>query len=231
MKKIVKLLLVFLILATILPGASLASTKEEIEDFSSTITMGMMLIHMKSEGNFRYCVIPITPQHLIAQNYPDYLDKRYSKEKILQKAKAVVAELEGKLVALFLLNFTGDFTSKGETSKEIPDDFNEYVFVENDKGDFVRCIKADIPLMGSVVNYINDSVAIPLTFSLTYEKDGKQFSILENTEYIEFVVGGLGFKDNRFKYNLPLFKMIEQIPEPLKQLYTELGLQEYPRQK
>jgi len=222
--KVILLLLVFFIIFT---GSAFTSEKEEIEDYASAMASALMVTHMKSEGNFMYCVVPTVPQHVIACDYPGYLEKRYTKKQIIEKAKSKLAVLEDKLSAVFLISFTGDLQSKGETDKEIPEDFAEYLFLENDKGDFVRCSKANIPMFNTA-NVINESIFVELEFPLNYEKNGKQVSILENTEYIEFVIGGLGFKENRFRYKLPLYKMGENIPQLLNELFIELDLTEYP---
>jgi len=216
--------LVFFIIFT---GSAFASEKEEIEDYASGITSTLMVTHVKSEGNFRYCVVPAVPQYMIAYDYPGYLEKRYTKKQIIEKAKNIYDITKNKLRVIFLISFTGDWQSKGETEKEIPEDFAEYLFLENDKGDFVRCSKANIPMFNTA-NVINESVVVELEFPLYYEKNGEQVSILENTEYIEFVIGGLGFKENRFRYKLPLYKMGENIPQLLNELFTELDLTEYP---
>lgn len=227
MKKGGKVILLSLVFFIIFTGSAFASEKEEIEDYASEITSTLMVTHMKSEGNFMYCIVPAVLQYEIAYDYPGYLEKRYTKKQIIEKVKSKLAALEDKLSTVFLISFTGDLQSKGETDKEIPEDFAEYLFLENDKGDFVRCSKANIPMFNTA-NVINETVIVELEFPLNYEKNGKQVSILENTEYIEFVIGGLGLKENRFRYKLPLYKMGENIPQLLNELFTELDLTEYP---
>jgi len=222
-----KIILLVLAFSIVFTGSAFASEKEEIEDYASAITLALMVTNMKSEGNFTYCVVPAVPQYIIAYDYQEYLEKRYTKKQIIEKVKSRLAVLEDKLSAVFFIGFAGDLQSKGETDKEIPEDFAEYLFLENDKGDFVRCSKANIPILNTV-NVINESVVVELEFPLNYEKNGKQIPILENTEYIEFVIGGLGFKENRFRYKLPLYKMGENIPQLLNELFTELDLTEYP---
>jgi len=46
--------------------------------------------------------------------------------------------------------------------------------------------------------------------------------------YIQFMVGGLGFEDNTFRYSLPIYEMNENIPDVLEELFIELGITEYP---
>jgi len=207
------------------------SVKNEIEKYASKLDYKLMLLHTKTEGNFLFYVAPIVPQHLLARTYLEYLEKRYSNERILKEAQLLIAPYKNKLPAVLLISFMGDWDSKGETSKTIPDDLADYLFLENDKGDYVHCLSAEIPFMENTVNIINDIASITLSFSLTYEKEGKKQSILENTDYIEFVIGGLGFEDNRTRYDLPLFTVTDEvldIPESLKELFVNLGLTEYP---
>lgn len=226
--KINKKSLLILLLIFLLTGISSASIKDEIENYVKTRSLVLVASHTKSEGHFKCFIVPAVPQDLLAHTYLEYLEKRYSKKIILQKTKELLIVGKDKLDAVFSINFIGDWQSKGETSKEIPDDFAEYLFLENDKEDFTRCTKTDIPFGGNIINTINNESIFRVTFALTYEKNGKQFSILEDTEYIEFVVGGLGLKDNRFRYRLPLFVITKNTPQPLKELFIELGLSQYP---
>jgi len=82
--RVILLLVVFLIVFT---GFVSASEKEEIKEYAVDIMSTLVFSHRKSEGNFNYCVVPILPQHLIAINYPTYLEKRYTKQQIMQKVE------------------------------------------------------------------------------------------------------------------------------------------------
>jgi len=226
--ELIKRFIVALLLASILVGSTYASITDEIEEYTGNLLASLMLTHTKIEGNFLFSIIPMTPQYLLAQTYPEYLEKRYSQERILKESRLLIAPYETILPAGLLVSLMGDWDSKGETSKTIPEDLSEYLFVENDSGDYARCLSADIPFMENTVNVISDTASIAVKFSLSYERGGKQESILENTEYIEFVIGGIGFKDNRIRYELPLFVITEDLPEPLRELFIELGLTEYP---
>lgn len=222
MKKWNKVVLLALLFCIIFAGFGFASEltlEEEFDNYFWNIVKTFTATHMKVENGFIYIVFPYSPQLIIAGVYPEYLEKGYTKQQIIQEVEKGLSNYDAEpwLDAYFSIGLLGG--TLDETRKKIPEDFVEYVFLVNDKGDSVR--GWEYGARGDAGEFIH----FYFEFPITYEKGG---SILENTEYIEFVVWGLGFKDNRFRYRLPLYKMGEDTPEPLKELFTELNITEYP---
>ena len=208
----------FILFFLVLVGQGKCTT---VENYAAEYREEMMSTHVVTEKDFRFCVFPLTPQYVIMYNYSGYLEKQYTEDMIMGKAQETIILFEDKIIATLLISYIGESTS---AQIEIPDDFQEYIFLENDKGYYVRCEKVDIPSMGNVIDFFNDTTTITLYFPLMYKKEEQKLSILENTEYIEFIVGGLDFKENKIRYELPLFEMTEDIPVGLKALYEKLDL-------
>lgn len=76
--------------------------------------------------------------------------------------------------------------------------------------------------MGSIINVINTSSAISLEFPSRFPDTNE--SIFAYTEKIKFVVGGLGFKNNEFEYEIPLSNLFSNAPPEIKKIYYEIGL-------
>lgn len=201
---------------------NIAFGQDTIKKYSEKKRNELMLSQLKREGNFAFVVMPYSVEIAIANSYSDWEEKRYSYKKKILKAKEIKNVYKNILHAFLFINFTGEWDSKGKTSLKIPDDIAEYIFLENDKGKFVRCNRASISLMAGTVNMFNESTAIPLEFSLKCPQTNE--SILKNTKKIKFKVGGLGFKNNKFEYEVPFSKLFSDAPESLKKIYYEIGL-------
>lgn len=227
MKRLSKVVYLLLSLCIVVSGFASASESENIRNYGEKKGQAIALGTMRSEGNFGYSTFLYPPQLLLPKVCAGYLEKRYTKERMIADTKQELVYFEDRVIGFCAIYFVGDWMSKGTTDKTIPSDFAEYIFLENDKGDYVRCSKADVPLF-STVNIANKSVVVSIEFPIYYEKDSKQVSIFENTEYVEIVVGGLGLKNNRFRQKLPLYEVDDDIPQLLKEIFIELDMTTYP---
>jgi hypothetical protein len=184
-------------------------------------TKMMEIAVTRVEGNFSFAVMPFTLEYGIAMRYPEWKEKRYSYSRMVQESKDMISMMKNANVFYLVLNYTGDISSGGKTEIKIDKDIGEYIFLENDKGEYVQCRKADVPFL-SMVCYFNDSVALTLIFPTKFPDTGK--SIFKNTKTLIVVVGGLGLKDNRFKFDLPFSMMFQDAPQHIKRLYYDTGL-------
>lgn len=226
---------VFVTFLTVCSSVVYAGKEDEsVKDYASRKTTELAKMQQRAEGHFDFTVAPLTLELLIADEYPKWQEKRYSHDKMVEKAKDFKSAYKDKLMAWLVVAFTGDWQSKGETSKKIPDDIAEYIFLENDKGKALPCESAEIPMMGSSVNTFNKLTVVQLKFS-TILPDTKK-SILEpwshsnpkGTKKIKFVVGGLGLKNKEFEYEVPFSKWFLDAPPALKKLYYDAGIWKKP---
>lgn len=194
------------------------------DDYTKKKILEIILSGLKDEGNFKFTVVPLPLELLVAQQYDEWEEKRYTYDEMILKAKAVQKQYENSVHALLAIYFIGEWDSKGETSKKIPEDIAEYIFLENDKGKALRCSQAIVPLMGGTVNYINESSQIHLEFPLRLKNTNE--SIFKDSEKIKFVVGGLGFKDNEIEYRLPFSELFLDAPTNIKNIYYDIGIWE-----
>ena len=204
-------------------------TQNTIETYYNSKIQEIMKSHYKREGYFTFSVMPMTIEWMIGQSYSNWLEKRYTKEEMISKAKALIKESEGSIHVMLTIAYLGDWNTEGETSKIIPSDIAEYIFIENEQGEYVRCEEADSPLGRSTVGIYNEISNISLKFPDAISDTGK--SIFNNSKKIRFVIGGLGFKDNQIEYDLPLSSLFLDSPQDVKEIYYEIGLwkPDYPK--
>jgi len=187
------------------------------KDYATQKTKALLLDNLKESGLFPYEVVPLSVEYTVIGWYPTWVEKRYSKQRMIAEAKAIADQDRGTVKALMTISFTGDFTSEGRTELKIPDDFAEYVFVENEKGNDFPCVKVDISPMGRTINSLNRTCVIVLTFSVTDD-------LYRGAESIIFTVGGLDLGDNVFKYRLPFSLDYQDCPEEIREVLVESGI-------
>ena len=165
------------------------------------------------EGDFALVVYLYTEEVAISEGYEEWVQKRYSKAKMVEEAKKVIQGRGKELRALLFIAFGGDIFSEGRTSIDIPTDFHEYIFAENERGEYLRC--TDTEGSHSSIGYFNELRTLILTFSKLTD-DGKD--IFENANELIFVIEGLGFEQNRISYSLPLSDYFTDMPEEQREI-------------
>jgi hypothetical protein len=195
-------------------------------DYGVEKIKSLALAHRIEEGNFVLAVVPRTPQIDVALVYPSWEEKRYSAAERIAKSKEIARLHDNKLMAVVYVVFSGDIMSQGETSKQIPDDFAEYVFLENDRGDAVRCTSATLPLFRSA-GAMSREVKVDVEFADLKAPSGR--SVLEGAKELRFVVGGLGFKSKTIRYAAPLRGLFGDAPRELRELFAGVETGSAPR--
>lgn len=189
------------------------------EDYSNGKMVELMKKYIKIEGEFVYSLIPIPAEYLIAQSYPQWKEKRYDEKMMVSLSKGIITMYGNDFHAMLMIGFTGDW--KSDKDKKIPKDFAEYIFLENTNGEFTRCRKADIP-MYSTINIVNKNASIHLVFPTELPDTSRL--VTDGMDKIFVVVGGIGIKNNKFEFDMPISLLYLDAPKVLKDLYYNCGL-------
>ena len=102
------------ILIGVLVVTACAAYSQSAKDYSAQATQQLMRENLKEEGLFRYVVVPLPIDFLVITQYATWIEKRYSKERMIAEAKTLAEQAKGTLRAILLISFTGDFMSKGQ---------------------------------------------------------------------------------------------------------------------
>ena len=202
-----KFLLTILFIGMIFPVFSENWATEKSKEFGAEKNV--------KEGNFGLAVGLFTEELLISEGYEEWVQKRYSKTKMVEEAKKELQEFDNAMMAILVIHFTGNILSEGKTSIDIPTDFHEYIFAENERGEYLRCTDTDNISWLRSVDVFNESEIIILTFSKLTD-DGKD--IIEGASELIFVIEGLGFEQNRISYSLPLSDYFIDMPEEQREI-------------
>ncbi|MCD6459435.1 hypothetical protein J7L67_02055 [bacterium] len=180
--------------------------------------------NIKKNGNFALLCLPGTLEFGIAGNYNTWQEKRFDNKRILQEIDTLKNETNNNIYIVIQVSFIGDATGDEIKSLKIPKDIQDYIFLENNNGLFIRCSKAEISGYNYTVNQFTDHIQIALKFPTIHPETNE--SIFNDTETIKVIVGGLGFEDHTFEYKLPLSDYYLDAPDVLKKLYYESGIWE-----
>lgn len=191
------------------------------EDYAHVKLKELARKYTKKEGEFSYSLVPVSSEQMIAQQYPKWKEKRYDEKMMSSNSKDIIAVNGNDFHVLLVITFVGDWTSGKD--KTIPSDLAEYVFLENTNGEFTRCRAADVPMF-SKINILNESVIIHLVFST--ELPGTNRLLTDGMDKIIIVVGGVGIKNNKFEFDIPISSLYLDAPTVLKDLYYNSGLWE-----
>ena len=173
----------------------------------------MVTDHLTTNGNFRMSVVPMTRELVIAGEYPKWTEKRYDEAQMVELARADEGLYANAMYAVLTVVFVGDVLSSGRTQFELPADLADYIFLENDRGQAIRCSRATLPLM-HMVGPFTKQVNVELQFDgLTQDPE------FLRTKTLKFVVGGLEFENNQVVYRYPLSDLFADAPPELKRLY------------
>jgi hypothetical protein len=181
--------------------------------------VAMVRDHHVTNGNFTMSVVPMPQELAIAGEYPKWAEKRWTDAQMLEQIEREKAAYAGNVHAVLTVVFVGDLYSTGRTQFQIPDDIAEYIFLENDRGQAVRCSRAVLPLM-RMPGPFTEQVNVQLEFA-GVTREHPDFL---DTKSLRFVVGGLEFEQNAVVYRSPLSDLFADAPEVLRALYRSSGL-------
>jgi len=196
-----------------------AFADESIQEYEDSKFNEMMMMRLKNEQFFSYTAFPLPVELAVIQNYSKWIEKRYTEDQMLTAIEELKGEYQNYLPVFFAIFYTGEWNSKGKTEIKIPDDFEEYLFLENDKGEYVRTSKVEIPFMGNVVNYMNDSSMIVILFENADE-------ILADSNKVVIVIGGVDLVQTKFAYPYPFSQYYQDAPEVIKELFYKSAIWE-----
>ena len=225
--------LILSILLTVVIGASLfggdvhenttyAKTILERNDSVSTYFQQVVEPFSLKNGPVQLTAVPLLSETYLLSEYPDMKNKRYSTSKMLGllgfDAKALDRQQEMNGTFIVFLRYERDEELLGLSSFTIDFSFFDYMFLDNDKGEFLRVSSHTIGRVKTV-----DASNTVLEFWVTFgenEEERKEF--FQGSESVSISVSDFGFEDQTINYPLPLSKMFLNIPKEIKEIQMSI---------
>jgi hypothetical protein len=177
-----------------------------------------VLANMKSKtvNGFQVIAMPATKQSLVTGSLSVWKQKRLTQTQIAAEVNTIDMALQKHIVVLLHISIVekGDYKAK----LKLPDDFKEFLFLENDTGGFVSATAAPLPMMRSLGAF-NSQTSIEIKFPTKFGED-EQPLVTQNTKSLKMVVGGLSEAELTYTWTLPF--AIPEPPASLKSIY-DLG--------
>lgn len=202
-------------------GLGLVGTSAADTTYFDQKMQRIMASHLLGDENFYAVVIPITDQYIVASHYKEWVRQGYREGQMVNLAKEAVSQAQGKFYVFLRIGLAGGVSPTGRQSVALPANLEESVWIVTDRGDTLHCEKAEVPF-ARAVGLLNLEVDATLVFPTTLKKGGRERDILQEANFIDFVVKGLGFKKDRIRYRLPLSQLFDDAPEVIKRLFRQV---------
>ena len=201
-------------------GLGLVGTSAADTTYFDQKMQQVMGFHILGDETFYAVVIPITDRYIIVSHYKEWVKQGYREEQMVNLAREAVSQMRGKFYVFLRVGLAGGVSPTGRQSVALPANLEESVWIVTDKGDTLHCEEADVPF-ARAVSLLNPEVDATLVFPTTLKKGGRERNILQEANFIDFVIKGLGFKRDRIRYRLPLSHLFDDAPEAIKRLFRQ----------
>jgi uncharacterized repeat protein (TIGR02543 family) len=205
-------------------GSTYVKTILERDDNVSNYFKEVINPHTLKNGPLQLTSIPLLSEVFILNEYPDLNNKRVTTSEIVDIISPLVKVLgkkeENSGIFLFYLRYNEqERTALIDTSSfTIDPNFFNYLFLDNNAGDFLRV--SDY----SVASPVQVSISNPIyEFWVIFGKDQKERdAFFNNSKEIYLTVTDFGFEGKKLPFNLPLAEIFEDMPDETKEILNSL---------
>ena len=229
MKKLFLLPLILLLLTSfqlfaggMTEGSVYARTALDRKDTVSTYLQQVVEPYSLINGPLKITAVPYISKTYILSEYPDMKAKRYTQAQMENQLKPVMRKIDEQQEKsgrfLLFLRYERVKEMLGISSFTIDPSFFEYVFLDNDRGEFLRVGSHSIKKAQKVD--ISDPI---LEFWVQFgnDKNGVK-SFFKDAKVISLTVNDFGFEGQKISFKLPLSKIYAGMPEAPKKIFDSL---------
>ncbi len=196
-----------------------ARTILERKDSVSTYFQQVVEPLSMKNGPLHLTAVPLLSETYVLSQFPDMKNKRYNtsqmESKLRVQTKLLDRQQEMGGTFLIILRYEKDEEFISLSSFTIDPSFFEYMFLDNDKDDFLRVSNHSV-LRAKKVDANNKVLEFWVTFGGNEEEREKFF---QESKTIAISVTDFGFEGQLISYELPISKLFSNMPkEPKGQL-------------
>ncbi len=199
-----------------------AKTNLERNDLVSTYLKQVAEPHTMTNGELELTAVPLLSETYVLSEYPDMKIKRYNNSQIVSKLEARTKALDRQQgmsgIFYIILRCKSEKGLLEGESFTVDPDFFEYMFLDNDKGEYLRVSSHSLRTTKNL-----DARNTVLEFWVTFgesEEERKQF--FQDSKTISTSVADFGFAGQVIKYTLPLSGIFSNMPEEPKELLKSM---------
>ena len=195
-----------------------AKTILESKDSVSTYFQQVVEPFTLKNGPLQLTAVPLLSETYVLSEYPDMKNKRYSTTQMTDKlgvrTKALDRQQEMSGAFLVFLRYERSEEFLGLSSFTIDSSFFEYMFLDNDKGDFLRVGNHPV-VRAKTVDAYNKVLEFWVTFG---ENDEERKKFFQDSKTVSISVTDFGFEGQIISYALPISGMFSDMPKEPKEI-------------
>lgn len=199
-----------------------ARTILERKDSVSTYFQQVVQPFTLKNGPLQLTAVPLLSETYVLSEYPDMKNKRYSTTQMTDKlgvrTKALDRQQEMSGTFLVFLRYERSEEVLGLSSFTIDPSFFEYMFLDNDKGDFLRVGNHSV-VRAKTVDAYNKVLEFWVTFG---ENDEERKKFFQDSKTVSISVTDFGFEGQIISYALPISGMFSDMPKEPKEILTSI---------
>lgn len=199
-----------------------ARTILERKDSVSTYFQQVVQPFTLKNGPLQLTAVPLLSETYVLSEYPDMKNKRYSTPQMASRlgiqTKALDRQQEMSGIFLVFLRYEGNDELLGSSSFTIDPRFFEYMFLDNDKGDFLRVGNHPV-VRAKKVDAYNEVLEFWVTFG---ENEEERREFFQDSETVYISVTDFGFEGQVISYDLPISGIFSDMPEEPKEILTSI---------
>ena len=199
-----------------------ARTILERRDSVSTYFQQVVQPFTLKNGPLQLTAVPLLSETYVLSEYPDMKNKRYSTPQMASRlelqTKALDRQQEMSGIFLVFLRYERNDELIGSSSFTIDPRFFEYMFLDNDKGDFLRVGNHPV-VRAKKVDAYNEVLEFWVTFGENEEERRKFF---QGSETVYISVTDFGFEGKVISYKLPISGMFQEMPTEPKEVLLSI---------
>ncbi len=199
-----------------------ARTILERKDSVSTYFQQVVEPFTLKNGPLQLTAVPLLSETYVLSEYPDMKNKRYSTTQMTDKlgvrTKALDRQQEMSGAFLVFLRYERSEEFLGLSSFTIDSSFFEFMFLDNDKGDFLRVGNHPV-VRAKTVDAYNKVLEFWVTFG---ENDEERKKFFQDSKTVSISVTDFGFEGQVISYELPISGMFSDMPKEPKEILTSM---------
>jgi hypothetical protein len=211
-----------MVLILVLSCNVIFSVDSSVYNWASDLRFELLTDNLTFIDNCGVSVSPSYDEINIGVNYESWQKKRYNSKLIIENSKDIIYFVNrNRLSNLIILYNAHDEQSFNEFKYSL-DDIQDYIFLENDKGEFLRCSRINLEW--------EDYIAGTSTFGQSvilfepFSDDG--VDIFKDSKTMTYVLSGICDEDIRITYDLPLSEYAyKDAPKKIKDLWQEIKIE------
>ncbi len=204
----------FLVAGGMVESSTLATSIFDQKDAVSTYLQKIMSSQSLSSNSFSISVFPVISETYMLLHYPEMNAKRFTKEKMAGMMTSDIQKLDqiGDGSGIFYMVFKNDPAKNlfSSSSFTLDEDFLDYVFLDNDRGEFLRVNNHSLKSPITLSRYGEDSREFWIQFG---ESEAERESFFKDAKALTFTITSRGLENQSINFDLPLWGLYKNMPE------------------